>query len=101
MQLDTDIEKLFFPALILFQQANCIERIFFFIYNATDQNIAFSSTPVICYLLSFGNLVVNPVHFLLTENIKRGNQEIILLFNSKYKRQWFNVIFLQGINAVS
>jgi hypothetical protein len=32
--------------------------------------IAFSDTPVCtCYLLSFGNLVVNPVHILLTENV--------------------------------
>jgi len=28
------------------------------------------------YRLSFGNLVVNLVHFLLTENIKRGNHLI-------------------------
>ena len=40
----------------------------------------FSSTPVTCYRLSVGKLVVNPVHFLLTENIKRGNQGIIVLF---------------------
>ena len=56
------------------------------------------------YMLSFGNLVVNPVHFLLTENMKRGYQGIILLFNLKYQRRWINVIFLQdkhNINAVS
>jgi hypothetical protein len=33
---------------------------------------------VTCYLLSFWNLDVNPVHFLLIENIKRGNQGIII-----------------------
>jgi hypothetical protein len=42
-------------------------------------------------MLSFGNLVVNPVHFLLTENMKRGYQGIILLFKSseidKLKKQ--------------
>jgi hypothetical protein len=48
--------------------------------------IAFSGIPVACYPLSFGNLVVNPVHFLLTENMKRGYQGIILLFNLKYQR---------------
>ena len=52
-------------------------------------------------------VVANWVHFLLTENIKmQGNQAIIIkmLFNSKYKRRWINVIFLQNkhnINAVS
>jgi len=38
----------------------------------------FSGTPVTCYLLSFGSLVVKPVHFLLTGNIKMGNQWIII-----------------------
>ena len=39
-----------------------------------------TTTPnfMTCYLLSFGNLDVNLVHFLLTENIKRGNQGIII-----------------------
>jgi hypothetical protein len=46
--------------------------------TATDRNIAFSGTPVTYYLLSFGILVVNPGHFLLTENIKRGTQWIII-----------------------
>jgi hypothetical protein len=35
---------------------------------------------------------------------KSGNIGIMLLFNSKYKRQWINMIFLQdkhNINAVS
>ena len=82
----------------------------FLVYTVNDRNIVFSGTPFTCYLLSFGNLIVNPVHFLLTENIKRDNQGIIiyifviLLFNSKYKRRWINVIFLQykhNINAVS
>jgi len=51
----------------------------------------------------------NPVLFLVTANMKRGNQGIItmciiLLFNSKYKRRWINEMFLQdkrNINAVS
>jgi hypothetical protein len=50
----------------------------FLLYTVTDRNIAFSGTPSTCYLLSFRNLIVNPVHFLLTENIKRGNQGIII-----------------------
>ena len=29
-----------------------------------------SGTLVTCYFLSFGNIVVNPVHLLLSENIK-------------------------------
>jgi len=58
-------------------------------------------------MLSFGNILINAVHFLLTGNIKRGNQGIaiiISLFNSKYKCQWISVIFLQdkhSINVVS
>ena len=69
----------------------------------TDRNIAFSSTPVMCYLLSFGYLVVNSVHFLLTENIKMSNHGITikLLFNLKYKRRWINVIFFCRINTMS
>ena len=39
-----------------------------------------SGTLVTCNMLIFGNLVVNPVHFLLTENIKRDNKGIILWF---------------------
>ena len=79
----------------------------FLLYTVADRNIAFSGTPSTCYLVSFGNLIVNPVHFLLTEKYqKRQLREnyIILLSNSKYKRQWINLIFLQdkhNINAVS
>jgi hypothetical protein len=62
-------------------------------YTVTDRNIAFSCTPATYYLLNFGDLV-NTVHLLLTENIKRNNY-IISLFNFKYKRQWINVIFLR------
>jgi hypothetical protein len=40
-----------------------------------------SGTPVTCYLLIFGKLVVNPVHFLLPEIIQRDNQGIIVYFN--------------------
>ena len=49
-------------------------------HTVTDRNIAFSDTSVTFCLLNRGNLVVNPVHFLLIENIKRGNQGIIILF---------------------
>jgi len=34
--------------------------------------------PVTIYLFCFGNLVVNPVHFLSTEKIKRSNQGIFI-----------------------
>ena len=49
-----------------------------YIFIVTDRNIALSGTSVTCYLLSFGNLDVNPVHLLLTENIKRGNQGMLI-----------------------
>ena len=50
------------------------------LYIVTNRNTAFSGTSVTCYMLSFGSLVVNPVHFLLTGNIKRGTQGIIKYF---------------------
>jgi len=34
-------------------------------------NVTFSGIHGTCYLLSFGNLFVNTVHFVLTENVKR------------------------------
>ena len=73
--------------------------------NRTNVNV--EACPSTCYLLNFGNLIVNPVHFLVTENIRRGQSRdncIVLLFNSKYKRRWINIIFLldkHSINAVS
>jgi len=36
----------------------------------------------------------------LTKNIIRGNQGIIILFNSRYKRRWVNVIFQQDKNHI-
>ena len=98
---------MFYPALFLFEQANCIDWINLCYILSLTENTAFSGTPVTCYILSFRNLVVNPVHFLSTENIKRGNKGnnyIISLFNSKYKHRWINRTFLQdkhNINAVS
>jgi hypothetical protein len=58
----------------------------------TDRNIACSGIPVTYYLMSFGNLVVSPVLFMLRENIKMGYQRIILLFNSKYKHNIKNAM---------
>ena len=52
----------------------------FVIYCHWPKYIFFSGTLVTCNMLIFGNLVVNPVHFLLTENIKRDNKGIILWF---------------------
>jgi len=40
--------------------------------------IALSGTLFICYRLSFGNIVVIAVHFLLTKNIRRDKQGIII-----------------------
>ena len=58
------------------QSINLLDK--FLLFTVTDRNIAFSGTPSTCYLLSFGNLIVNPVHFLLTENIKRDNRGAIM-----------------------
>lgn len=60
-----------YPVLVLFVYANRIDWIYF-CYNS------FSGTPAKCYLLRFWELVVNPVHLLLTENIKSDNQGIIV-----------------------
>ena len=57
-------------------QTSCIDWIMF-CYILSNQIIALSGTIVTCYPLSYKNIVVYPVHFLLTENIKRGNQVII------------------------
>jgi hypothetical protein len=59
----------------------------FILYNVTDRN-SFSDTIPTCYLLSFGNLIVNPVHFLLRDNIKRHTRDTII---------WF-YYFIQNIN---
>ena len=66
--------------------------------------VTFSGTPFTCYLLSFGNLIVNPVHFLLTENIKRDNQGIIIQFYYLIQninvngKMWFFCRFIGGGN---
>ena len=41
--------------------------------DSLNKYITFSDTSFTCHMLSFGKLVVNSVHFLLTENIKKGN----------------------------
>ena len=48
----------------------------FLLYTVTSltEIIALSGS----YLLSFGKLLLNPVHFLLTEDIKKGNQGIFI-----------------------
>ena len=50
----------------------------FLLYIVTGRNNSFSGTPAKCYLLRFWKLIVNPVHFLLTENIKSVNQGVIV-----------------------
>ena len=57
-----------------------LTRYIFYIYCHWPIYI-FSGTPVTCYLLIFGKLVVNPVQFLLPEIIQRDNQGIIVYFN--------------------
>jgi hypothetical protein len=66
----------YYPALVLFEQANCIDWI-----NIRSILSTFSGTPSMCYLLSFGNLTVNPVHFMLTENIKRDPLSNVFMQN--------------------
>jgi hypothetical protein len=70
--------NIYYPALVLSELANCIDWINICYKLSLTEIIAFSGTPVIRYPLSFKNLVVHPVYFLLTENIKRGNQGIII-----------------------
>ena len=65
------------PASLLFEQGYCTDWIFFNILSLT-KIIAFSGTLVTCYLLSFEIIAVNPAHFLLTDNIKRGNHGIFI-----------------------
>jgi hypothetical protein len=83
-----------------------LDNIVLHVYTVTDRNRAFSGNPSICYPLRFRNLIVNPVHFLLTENIKRDNQGIIILFyyliqNRKVDGLWFfckiSAILMQGL----
>ena len=60
------------------EQANCIYYINVCYTLSLSENTAFSGTPVTSDLLSFRNIIANPVHFLLTENITRGSQGIII-----------------------
>ena len=95
-----------YPALVLFEQENCIaieDTFLLHTCTVTDRNIAFSGTTVTYYLLSFRNLAVNPVHLMLAEKYQKGQSMynyIILLFNLKYKCRWFIVIFLQDIHNI-
>jgi len=50
----------------------------FLLYTVTDRHKTFSGTHVSCYLLSFEKLGIHTVHFLLTENIKRCTQGILI-----------------------
>ena len=65
------------PTYSLFEQVNCIDWVSY-CYILSLAEIYICLVPL--YLLSVGNLIVNPVHFLLSENIKRGNQCIIKQF---------------------
>ena len=65
---DSNVIFFYYPALVLFEQASCIDWIIFLLFTVTDQNIACST----CYQLRFGNPVVNPVHFLLKYEIWKG-----------------------------
>ena len=75
-------------ALVLFDQSTCIVLFWYLCHML----------PVEIWEHSW-----NPVDFLLTENIKRGQSRdnyAILLFNSKYQSRWIDVIFLQDTTCV-
>ena len=67
-----DGRSIIHPGLVLFEQAHCIDWNNFCYILSLTEIIDLSGNPVTCFMLSFGNLVVNPVQFLLTENIKGG-----------------------------
>jgi len=59
------INNVIYPAIALYEQSICNLTEYFLLYTVTDQNIDLSGTPVTCYPLSLGNIVVNSVQFLL------------------------------------
>ena len=65
---------------------------YIFVIYCHWQKYSFSGTTIICYLLSVVKLLLNPVHFLLTENIRRGNQGILPYF-------FYICILTQNINV--
>ena len=79
----------------------------FVIYSHWPKYIVIFLAPLSRVTLSFGNLVIKPpVHSW--QNISKGAIKgcLYLLFNSKYKREWINVVYLQDklymyIKAVS
>ena len=79
----------------------------FLLYTVTDQNNSFFWYPchILPVLLSFGNLIVNPVHFLLTENIfgsKLGKGSVNLAFILVFKPNTHKLyIFTHCTNVVS
>ena len=97
-----------YPALVLFEQANGIAWInFCYILSLTE---------IYLFLIPLSHVTCTvelwkpnckssslPVDRKYQKRESRDNYTI-LLFNSKYKRQWINVIFMQDkhiINAVS
>ena len=67
----------------------------FFIYTVIDRNIAFLVT-LSCYVFSFGKLVIKQfTSDWQKKKVQPVDNYIILLFNSKYKRRWINVMFLR------
>ena len=74
-----------YPALVLFEQENCIDWIYFCYVLSLIKKIALSDTPV---ELSEPNCISSslPVDRKNQKGQSRDNY-IILLFNSKYKRQ--------------
>jgi len=60
----------FYPALVVLEQAICIDWINSCYILSLIEMHSFFWYP--CYLWSFGSVVANPVHFLLTGNIKKG-----------------------------
>jgi hypothetical protein len=63
-----------YPVLALFEQSDCIEWIIFVIYCHWPK-YRFSGTTITCYILSFGKLLLNPVHF----HVWKLNQTVLEL----------------------
>jgi hypothetical protein len=86
----------FYPALALFEQANCYTNIYY-IFSVTE--IYF----FLVHVLSFGNLAVIQFTSCWQKYQMRHSRDnyIILLCNAKYKRRWFHVIFRQDKNNIN
>ena len=91
------LEHNIYPALNLFEQANCIDWIHF-CYILTLTEIYIFGTPLRMLHVQLWGPNYKSSSLPLGRKHQKGQSRdtyIILLFNSKYKRQRINVIFLQ------